>query len=46
MAGIDWLVLSGTLIFIVAYGVIKTRKFNSLKDHLRGGNSSNWWTIG
>ncbi|KRO87731.1 MAG: sodium:solute symporter [Bacteroidetes bacterium] len=46
MAGIDWLVLSGTLIFIVAYGVIKTRKFNSLKDHLKGGNSSNWWTIG
>ncbi len=46
MAEIDWLVLCGTLIFIVTYGVIKTRKFNSLKDHLRGGNSSNWWTIG
>ena len=46
MAGIDWLILSGTLIFIVTYGVIKTRKFNSLKDHLKGGSSSNWWTIG
>ena len=46
MAGIDWIILSGTLIFIVAYGVIKTRKFNSLKDHLKGGSSSNWWTIG
>ena len=46
MAGIDWLILSGTLIFIVAYGVIKTRKFDSLKDHLKGGSSSNWWTIG
>ena len=46
MAGIDWLILSGTLIFIVTYGVIKTRKFNSLQDHLKGGSSSNWWTIG
>ena len=46
MAEIDWFILCGTLIFIVSYGVIKTRKFNSLKDHLRGGNSSNWWTIG
>ena len=46
MAEIDWIVLLGTLIFIVTYGVIKTRSSNSIKDHLKGGNSSNWWTIG
>ena len=46
MAEIDWIVLSGTLIFIVTYGVLKTRSSNSIKDHLKGGNSSNWWTIG
>jgi Na+/proline symporter len=46
MEEIDWIVLSGTLIFIVTYGVIKTRSSNSIKDHLKGGNSSNWWTIG
>ena len=46
MEEIDWIILVSTLVFIVCYGVIKTRKFNSLKDHLKGGNSSNWWTIG
>ena len=40
MAEIDWIVLSGTLIFIVTYGVLKTRSSNSIKDHLNGGNSS------
>jgi len=43
---IDWIVLGGTLVFIVLYGTYKTRKNNNVTDYLKGGNSSNWWTIG
>ncbi|NMM48389.1 sodium:solute symporter [Marinigracilibium pacificum] len=46
MSWIDWLVLSGTLIFIVAYGTYKTRGAQGVEDYLKGGNSSKWWTIG
>ena len=46
MAEIDWLILSLTLAFIVSYGVIKTRSNKNLDEYLKGGNSSNWWTIG
>lgn len=45
MALIDWVVLLGTLIFIVVYGVIKTRKNQSVEDYLKGG-SMKWYTIG
>ena len=43
---IDWIVLIGTLAFIVLYGTYKTRHNNNVTDYLKGGNSSNWWTIG
>ena len=46
MEEIDWIILSSTLIFIVTYGVIKTRNNHDINQYLRGGNSSNWWTIG
>ncbi|MCX2746084.1 sodium:solute symporter [Mangrovivirga sp. M17] len=46
MSWIDWLVLAGTLIFIVTYGVIKTRGSKDIEDYLKGGNTSKWWTIG
>ena len=46
MSSIDWFVLVGTISFIVIYGVYKTRKFNTIKDHLRGGESANWLTVG
>jgi len=46
MSSIDWLVLIGTISFIVIYGVYKTRKFNTIKDHLKGGESANWLTVG
>ena len=46
MDEIDWIILSSTLIFIVTYGVIKTRNNHDINQYLRGGNSSNWWTIG
>ena len=45
MSTIDWIVLFGTLISIVVYGVLKTRGTNSMDSYLRG-DSSKWWTIG
>jgi len=43
---IDWIVLGGTIAFIVIYGAYKTRKNSNVTDYLKGGNDSNWWTIG
>ncbi|WP_299551079.1 sodium:solute symporter [Seonamhaeicola sp.] len=43
---IDWAVLSATLFAIVAYGTWQTRGSKNVKDYLRGGNKSKWWTIG
>jgi len=44
---LDWLVLSVTIFFIVSYGVYKTRKMdNGVKDYIKGGNDTKWWTIG
>ncbi|HEY9117301.1 MAG TPA: sodium:solute symporter, partial [Roseivirga sp.] len=46
MSTIDWIVLFGTLIFIVAYGIWKTRGEQNMDGYLRGGNDSKWWVIG
>lgn len=46
MALLDWVVLIGTLIFIVGYGVWQTRGSKSVEDYVRGGNQARWWTIG
>ena len=43
---IDWVVLGVTLTAIVAYGTFQTRGSKNVKDYLKGGNSSKWWTIG
>ena len=43
---IDWIILSITLFFIVAYGTYVTRKNNNVKDYIKGGNDAKWWTIG
>jgi len=43
---IDWIILSITLIFIVVYGTYVTRKNKNVKDYIKGGNDSKWWTIG
>jgi SSS family solute:Na+ symporter len=43
---IDWIVLAGTIAFIVLYGVIKTRKNATLEGHLRSDNTMKWWMIG
>lgn len=43
---VDWIILSITLIFIVAYGTYVTRKNSNVTDYIKGGNDSKWWTIG
>jgi SSS family transporter len=46
METIDWIVLIGTLLFIVGYGVWKTKGSQNVDDYVRGGSDSKWWTIG
>ncbi|WP_029033643.1 sodium:solute symporter [Salinimicrobium terrae] len=46
MQQIDWIILAGTLIFIVTYGVYKTRGSQNVQDYIRGGNEARWWTVG
>lgn len=44
---LDWVVLSVTLVFIVSFGVYKTRKADTgVQDYIKGGNDTKWWTIG
>ena len=46
MHTIDWVVLVFTLLFIVIYGLWKTRKVNSTESYLIGDRDLKWWTIG
>ena len=46
MSLLDWIILGSTLLFIVGYGVWKTRGSNNVDDYIRGGNDTKWWTIG
>ena len=45
MATLDWIVLASTLLFIVGFGVWKTRDSKNIEDYVRGGQTK-WWTIG
>lgn len=42
----DWIVMGGTLISIVVYGVWKTRNVNNVRSYLMGDKDLPWWTIG
>ncbi|MEE9364472.1 MAG: sodium:solute symporter [Cellulophaga sp.] len=46
MGTIDWIILAGTLLFIVVYGVWKTRGSQNVDDYVLGGKEAQWWTIG
>ncbi|MFB1003929.1 MAG: sodium:solute symporter, partial [Bacteroidia bacterium] len=46
MSGIDWVILVGTLLFIVLYGTWKSRGSKDLKGYLKGNNDAKWWGIG
>ncbi len=46
MSSIDRIVLIGSLVFIVVYGVWKTRGNKDLDGYLKGNNDAKWWGIG
>ncbi len=46
MATLDWIILFGTLLFIVIYGSWKTRGSQNVNDFIKGGNEAKWWTVG
>ncbi|MEJ8756102.1 sodium:solute symporter [Pontibacter sp. H259] len=46
MRPLDWIVLLGTMGFIVIYGIWKTRGSQDIEGYLKGDNSMKWWTIG
>ena len=43
---VDWVVLIGTIAFIVLYGVYKSRGSKNVEDFIGGGKDARWWTIG
>lgn len=43
---IDWIILFGTLLFIVLYGAWKTRETKNIDGYLKGDNNLKWWMIG
>ncbi len=46
MQELDWIVLSVTLLFIVAYGVWKTKGSKDVNDYILGNNETPWYTVG
>ncbi len=46
MGILDWIVLGSALLFIVGYGVWKTKGSKNVDDYVLGGNDAKWWTIG
>ncbi|RYJ45073.1 sodium:solute symporter [Flavobacterium beibuense] len=46
MQTIDWIILSVTLLFIVVYGVLKTRGSKNVEEFILGNNETPWWTVG
>lgn len=46
MKTIDWVVLIVTILFIVIYGTLKTRKTSTMEGYLKGDNSLKWWMMG
>lgn len=43
---LDWIILSATLLFIVAYGAIKTKGSKNVNEYILGNNETPWWTVG
>jgi Na+/proline symporter len=47
MQQIDWIILVITLLFIVIYGVWKTKGSTAnVKEYILGNNETPWWTVG
>jgi len=46
MSSLDWIVLISATVFIVSYGIWKTRKNKNIDAYLMGGHTTKWWTVG
>ena len=46
MQQLDWIILSSTLLFIVIYGVYKTRGSKNVEDYILGNNETPWYMVG
>jgi Na+/proline symporter len=46
MNPVDWIVLFGTVAFIVLYGTWKTSSNRNIEGYLKGDNTMKWWMIG
>lgn len=46
MSGLDWLVLLGSILGIVGYGLYKSRGGRDTRDYMLAGRSMRWWVIG
>lgn len=45
MKELDWIILIGVLLFIVVYGIYKSRKVKT-SDSFLGGKTNPWWMVG
>lgn len=43
---IDWLVMGGTILLIVFYGIWRSRGAKDIKSYLLANKEMKWWTIG
>ncbi|TAH42570.1 MAG: sodium:solute symporter [Bacteroidetes bacterium] len=46
MSALDWIVLSGTLLFIVVYGIWKSRGNKNIEGYLLANKSMPWYMVG
>lgn len=46
MKTVDWVVLLLTILFIVTYGTMKTRRTSTMEGFLKGDNTLKWWMMG
>jgi SSS family solute:Na+ symporter len=46
MQQIDWIILVLTLLFIVVYGVWKTKGSKNVNEYILGNNETPWFTVG
>jgi SSS family solute:Na+ symporter len=46
MQQLDWIVLSLTLLFIIFYGVYKTRGSKNVEEYILANKETPWWVVG
>lgn len=46
MIFLDWIILIGTLLFIVLYGIYKSKGSKNIQEFVLANNQTNWFTVG